>query len=51
MALETLKGVEEIGGFKILFMEKVKEMHPELFSETAKWIGKDLIKRLNRIIL
>jgi len=33
MTLEVLKNVEEIGGFKVLDMEKVRQERPELFRE------------------
>lgn len=33
MALETLKGIKEIGGYKVLVMDELKERMPELFNE------------------
>ena len=36
MALETLKGVEEIDGFKVAVMDELKEKHPEMFSESGQ---------------
>ena len=41
MALETLKGVKEINGEKIIVMDELREAHPERFTETGamdhKW--------------
>lgn len=41
MALETLKGVKEINGEKIIVMDELREQHPERFTETGamdhKW--------------
>lgn len=41
MALETLKGVSEIRGEKIIVMDELREKHPERFTETGamdhKW--------------
>lgn len=41
MALETLKGVTEINGEKIVVMDELREKHPERFTETGamdhKW--------------
>jgi hypothetical protein len=46
MALETLKGVEEIGGFKVVEMDSLREKHPEKFNESGamdyKWFEKDI---------
>ena len=36
MALETLKGVEEIDEFKVAVMDELKEKHPEMFSESGQ---------------
>ena len=38
MALETLKGVEEIGGFKVVDMNAIKENHPEMFRPDGSMI-------------
>ena len=38
MALETLIGVEEIGGFKVVDMNKIKEEHPEMFRPDGSMI-------------
>lgn len=41
MALETLKGVTEINGEKIIVMDELREQYPERFTETGamdnKW--------------
>lgn len=41
MALETLKGIEEIDGFKLVVMDKLREQYPEKFNESGsmdyKW--------------
>ena len=46
MALETLKGVSEIGGFKVVVMDELREKHPEKFNESGamdyKWFEKDV---------
>lgn len=31
MALETLKGIKEIGGFKVIDMDEIRKEHPEMF--------------------
>ena len=36
MALEVLKGVEEIDGFKVAVMDELKEKHPEMFNESGQ---------------
>lgn len=36
MALETLKDVKEIGGFKVINMGKLKEAFPEMFNESGQ---------------
>jgi hypothetical protein len=33
MALETLRGVEEIGGFKVIEMDSLRDKYPEMFRE------------------
>src|SRR5262245_49633267 len=38
MALETLKGVEEIGGFKVVVMDDLREKHPEMFRPDGSMI-------------
>jgi hypothetical protein len=46
MALETLKGVKEIGGFKAIVMDELKEQFPEKFNESGamdyKWFESDI---------
>lgn len=38
MALQTLKGVEEIGGFKVVDMNAIKETKPEMFRPDGSMI-------------
>jgi hypothetical protein len=35
MALETLKGVEKIGGFDVVVMDDLREKYPEKFNESG----------------
>jgi hypothetical protein len=46
MALETLKGVTEIDGFKVVVMDELREKFPEKFNESGamdyKWFEKDI---------
>jgi hypothetical protein len=46
MALETLKGVTEIGGFSVVVMDDLREKHPEKFNESGamdyKWFEKEV---------
>lgn len=46
MALETLKGVQKIGGFGVVVMDELREKHPEKFNESGamdyKWFEKDV---------
>ena len=46
MALETLKGVEKIGGFDLVVMDDLREKYPEKFNESGsmdyKWFEKDI---------
>lgn len=46
MALETLKGVEEIDGFKVVVMDELRDKYPEKFNESGsmdyKWFEKDI---------
>lgn len=46
MALETLKGVTEIGGFKVVVMDELREKFPEKFNESGamdyKWFEADI---------
>lgn len=46
MALETLKGVKEIGGFSVVVMDELREKHPDKFNESGamdyKWFEKDV---------
>lgn len=46
MALDTLRGVEEIGGFKVVVMDELREKYPERFNESGAmdyaWFEKDI---------
>ena len=46
MALETLKGVETIDGFKVVVMDELREKYPEKFNESGqmdyKWFENDI---------
>lgn len=46
MALETLKGVEKIGDFKLVVMDELREKFPEKFNESGamdyKWFEADI---------
>lgn len=46
MALETLKGVQEVGGFKLVVMDELREKFPEKFNESGamdyKWFEADI---------
>lgn len=46
MALETLKGVTEIGGFSVVIMDELREKFPDKFNESGsmdyKWFEKDI---------
>lgn len=46
MALETLKEVNEIGGFNVIVMDKLREQYPDKFNESGamdyKWFEKDI---------
>lgn len=46
MALETLKGRKEIGGFKIVVMDELREKYPEKFNESGsmdyKWFESEI---------
>jgi hypothetical protein len=46
MALETLKGVKEIGGFPVVIMDELREKYPEKFNESGamdyKWFEADI---------
>ena len=46
MALETLKNVKEIGGFKVVIMDELRNQFPEKFNESGamdyKWFEKDV---------
>ena len=46
MALETLKGVEKIGGFNVVVMDELREKFPEKYNESGsmdyKWFEKDI---------
>lgn len=38
MALETLKGVDEIGGFKVVVMDELREKRPDMFRPDGSMI-------------
>jgi hypothetical protein len=46
MALETLKELEEIGGYKIVVMDELREKHPDKFNESGgmdyEWFEKEI---------
>lgn len=46
MALETLKDVNEINGFKVVVMDELREKFPEKFNESGamnwEWFDKDI---------
>lgn len=46
MALETLKGVTEIGGFPVVIMDELREKFPDKFNESGsmdyKWFEKEI---------
>lgn len=46
MALETLKGIEEVGGFKVIVMDDLREKYPEKFEESGqmnwKWFETEI---------
>ena len=46
MALETLKGVKEINGHKIIIMDELREKYPEKFNKSGsmdyKWFEKEI---------
>jgi hypothetical protein len=46
MALETLKGVESIGGFDVVVMDELKEKYPKKFNESGAmdygWFEKEI---------
>lgn len=46
MALETLKGVSDINGFKVVVMDELREKFPEKFNESGamdwQWFEKDV---------
>ena len=46
MALETLKGIKEINGERIICMDELRELYPEKFNESGsmdyKWFEKDI---------
>lgn len=46
MALETLNGVTDIGGFAVVVMDELREKHPEKFNESGamdyKWFEADV---------
>lgn len=46
MALKTLEGVTEIGGFKVVVMDELREKYPEKFNESGamdwQWFEKDI---------
>jgi hypothetical protein len=46
MALETLKGINKIGGFDVVVMDNLRELFPEKFNESGamdyKWFEADI---------
>ena len=46
MALETLVGVKNIGGFPVVVMDELREQYPDKFNESGamdyKWFEKDV---------
>ena len=46
MALETLKGVKELGGYHVVDMDQLREMFPDKFNESGsmdyKWFEKEI---------
>lgn len=46
MALGTLKGIEQIGGFKVVVMDELREKFPEKFNESGamdyKWFEAEI---------
>ena len=46
MALSTLKGIKEIGGFPVIVMDELRDKYPEKFNESGamdyKWFEKDI---------
>ncbi len=46
MALETLQGVTEVGGFGVVVMDELRAKHPEKFNESGGmdygWFEKDI---------
>lgn len=46
MALETLKGITEIGGYSVVVMDDLKVKHPDKFNESGamdyKWFEADV---------
>lgn len=46
MALETLKGITEVGGFNVIVMDELREKYPEKFNESGamdyKWFEKEI---------
>lgn len=46
MALETLRGVEELDGFDVVIMDELKEKYPEKFNESGsmnyEWFEKEI---------
>lgn len=46
MALETLKGVKEIGGFEVVVMDELREKYPDKFGASGamdwQWFEKDI---------
>lgn len=46
MALETLKGIEEVDGFNVVVMDELREKFPDKFNESGamdwQWFEKDI---------
>lgn len=46
MAIETLKGVEKVGGFDVVVMDELRKLHPDKFNASGsmdyQWFEKDI---------
>lgn len=46
MALETLKDIKEVGGFRVVIMDEIRDQFPEKFNDSGsmdyKWFEKDI---------
>ena len=52
MSLETLKGIEEIGGYKVIVMDDLREKYPDKFEESGQmnWVWFEKEVRPNNFI-